>query len=248
MSNLTAVKRPDKNGKLVTRHVKVDQSGVQQKGIPAPPTPAPATTDASDPVSQDEYLSGLAAVEAKVSMARNIKLNLTSMAKHSPEGFREVIEEFTAADDYKAGLWGYMLDWPNKDTARYVRGLLTELHIMETVAELRPDPVPKEQTDQPVINRGYRLWSSAKLSIPSGTPRTVRQYKATVFALWAKRLMHAEDRIDFKKELDNLNYIGENFDAVMASRYVIRERGTINRDFIESVVMTNAPAISEGVL
>jgi hypothetical protein len=248
MSNLTAVKRPDKNGKLVTRHVKVDQAGVQKTGIPAPPIPVSVTTGDTNPVSQDEYLIGLAAVEAKVIVTKNIKLNLTSMAKYSPEGFREVVEEFPATGDYKAGLWAHMLDWPNKDTARYVRGLLTELHIMETVAELRPDSVPKEPTDQPDISRGYRLWSSAKLSIPSGTPRTVRQYNATVFALWAKRLLQADDRIDFKKELDNLNYIGENFDAVMASRYVIRERGTIDRDFIESVVMTKAPAISEGVL
>jgi hypothetical protein len=248
MSNLTAVKRPDKNGKLVTRHVKAEAPSIQQKVLPAPSVSAPLDAYETSPVYEEEYLRGLSIVEAKVSLTKNIRVNLISMAAYSPEGFREVVEELSDASDYKAGLWGHVLDWPNKDSARFIKGLLVELHIMETVAELRPDSEPKQPTDQPVISRGYRLWSGAKLSIPNGTPRTVRQYRATVFALWATWRMNVDDRIDFKKELDNLNYIAENFDAVMAHRGVIRERKTMDRGFIESVIMTKTPALSEGAL
>lgn len=248
MGNLITVQRPDKNGKLVTRHVKAEVPSIQQKAIPAPSVPAPLDAYETSPLLEDEYLRGLSMVEAKIKLTKNVRGNLISMAAYSPEGFREVIEELSTASDYKAELWGHVLDWPNKDSPRFIKGLLIELHIMETVAELRPDPVPKQPTDKPVINSGYRLWSSAKLSIPGGMPRTVRQYKATVFALWAKRLTNPEDRINFKKELDNLNYIAENFDAVMAHRNVIRERKSIDRGFIQSVIMTDAPALSEGAL
>lgn len=249
MGNLISVKRPDKNGKLVTRHVRSEAPSLQQKAIPAPSSPAPVDASGTAPVSEDELIRGLSTVEAKVRLTKDIRSNLAGIGTHSPEGFREVVEEFSTASAYKASLWADMMNWPYKDTARFANALLIELSIMETIAELHPDPRPKDVSAKPSIGRGRALWGASRLSVfRDKTPRTVGQRKAIAFALWAKRLQSESDRIDLDKEIDNINYIAENLDAVMANRNVILQRSNIDREFIESVITTNAPAISEGVL
>lgn len=246
MSRLIAQQRTDKNGKVVTRHVREGAEAAPRKPILAPPMQA---TVAGAAVSNDEFERGMEAVARRISLTRNVRLNLQTMSTFAPESFREVIEQLDTASSYQTGLWAHVLDWPNKDSARFIQQIVRELDVMEMIAELHPDGTPKNPLDQPSTTRGKTLWNKAKLELTrERSPRTVSYRKAVIFALWVKKEFDEYRESTVLKEKENLTYIAENLDAVMAHRDVIRQRGIIDRTFIESVVTTNAVAISEGVL
>lgn len=246
-SNLIPVQRPDKNGKLVTRHVRADSVSLQTKIIPAPINPA---LSAGSRVTEEEYETGVSVVASRLlTMTKNTTMNLASIASHVPDGFREIVKEFSTATDYQVELWGHMLNWENKDREWFAKALLIEMHVMETVSELHPDPIESRQVSgRQSIARGRELMVAARLSLAEhGVPHSIMQRKATIFALWAKHLKDADDRINMKQEIDNIHYIADNFFSVMEHRDTIRARKSIDRDFIESVINT-APAISGGTL
>jgi hypothetical protein len=249
MTNLIPVQRPDKNGKLVTRHVKTETGAGKSSHLPAPASVSSTGQVPSERVSYAEYEEGVSVIRSRVDITKDIKLNLSSFALHDPEGFREVIQEFTEASDYKATLWGHMLDWPNKDTAAFTRRIRSELHVMSYISELQPDSPPKGM-DEPISSRrGKELWEAAKFSLSAHKEKhSLGQYKATAFALWAERFLNADDRIDLYKEIDNITYIAQNLEAVMEHRHLIRERGSIDKSFIETVLSSEVSALTEGVL
>lgn len=247
MSSLVPVKRPDRNGKLVTRHVRADKAMPQPKQFPVPAA-APAPVEGGPPVSLEEYAEAMNVIHSRLgsSPRKDVNENLAQMSMMTPDAFREVVDEFRTKDEYHAALMAVSLDFPTKDTTKFNHALLVNLSLMQTIADLKPDG--RIRSYPPRITQGEQLWHAAQRSrMGYRSPIAVRTLKAVAFAIWATDRTHLRP-ISIKDEIDNLGYIGENLDEVMAHRNVIRKRGTIDRDFIDSLISTKTPAISEGVL
>lgn len=248
MSNLKPELRHDKNGKLVTRHVKADALSAKGKTIPAPYSPETINPYSSAPVSLAEYSEAMALVHSRqVEKTKDIGANFSLMSMKTPDSFREVIDMFRSADDHAVKLMAEVMCLPHQDTEVFNRMLLVNLTVIESVAEMYAG-LAKTSSPGVATYRGVVLWQAAQRSLRTyGRPLTTKLFKATTLALWVRGFHDSKSAIDIADNLDNLNYIAENFDAVMERRDVIRERKDISKDYIESVI-NSAPAISGGIL
>jgi hypothetical protein len=164
----------------------------------------------------------------------------------TPESFREVVDEFRTKSRYHADLLAVPLSLPPKDEDGFNRSMLVNLSLMQTIAELNPDSRGKKGNHS--TEEGEHLWFSVQRSRNGyRSPITVKTFKAVAVAIWVTDRTRLGP-IRMRDEIDNLEYIGDNLDAVMAHHKIIGERGSIDRDFIKSVITTKAPAISEGIL
>lgn len=254
MSKLVPVKRPDRNGKLVTRHVKPEADGMQTSVIPAPSSISPSVVSAE--VTSDEYDEAMSILALRVKgfdlvggWQRDIRENLEQMARLTPDAFRAAIETISGADDYHVELLSHALKIPHKDSERFNAKRVTDLVLVDVIAELHPDEQSTENSSTRVRSgRGRVLLDQARTALPQLTgPYSASQCKAVVFAAWMVRPDVWNPSIAVSEQEDNIRYIAEHFDAVMERRDTIRERQSIDRDFIESVI-TTAPAVSGGAL
>lgn len=245
MSNLTPEKRLDKTGKLVTRHVR---ASIGESSVPQMPAPNLSTVEDVQvlPVSDLEIANAIRRGRERFGeYGTRASSSLRALAEYDPEVFREVNDSIASCSDYRAMLWGLILEANfGKPSPAYPKAVMMHASVMDVIAEMNPDVRINAANGNNGTFRAHEIWTKSQHMI-KGHGATLKTFKAAAFAIWATRYRKG---LSLDTEGHDIKFIAENFKAVMQHRDVIWERKSIDREFIESVISTAAPAISKGVL
>lgn len=256
MGNLVPEKRADKNGRIVTRHVRDistgsnDAASLPKPSLPVAPleiTPEMKTRAIKRIIKATEfqsfrYLDGGTIIER----------TLAYLARRSPEELLTLDKELKHGDPWLRSNWGATLDSISFAPQRPPTGtpeqdmlplfLRTKVIVCVTAKLTEEDDIEPNGT----ALRGAALRGLiGKISADDND--TVR---AALVATW---ILPRTDNgsyfgSDFLPDDESLNFIKANYEKVMDYRHVLRTRGSIEPEVMSDIINTRTPSISSGVL
>lgn len=256
MGNLVPEQRADKNGRIVTRHVKngepepTSATNLPKPSLPIVPlaiTPSMQTRITNRIIKATEfqqfrYLDG----------DKIIKQNLAYLARRSPKEFLALDDEMSHADSWLRLNWGASLDstsfvpprpltgTPERDMLPYF--LRTKVIVGVTAKLTEKDGIEPDGT----ALRGAALRGLIG-KIRADDNDTVR---AALVATWIlpRTANGSYFGSDFLPDNDSLKFIKANYEKVMDYRHALRTRGSIEPEVMEAIISTRTPSLSSGVL
>jgi hypothetical protein len=248
--------RADKNGRVVTRHVRDGASGPNAatnlpkpslSAVPLMITPSMQTRITNRIIKNTEfqqfrYLDGDSI----------LKKNLAYLARRSPKEFLALDEEIKSSDQWMRLNWGATLDSISFAPPRLLAGkpeqdmlpffLRTKVIVGVTAKLTEEDGIEPDGT----ALRGAALRGLIG-KIRADDNDTVR---AALVATW---ILPRTDNgsyfgSGFLPDNDSLNFIKSNYEKVMDYRHALRTRGSIEPDVMEAIISTRTPSLSSGVL
>lgn len=256
MENLMPEKRADKNGRVVTRHVRNGASvptattNLPKPSLPVVPlaiTPSMQTRVINRIIKNTEfqqfrYLEG----------ASILKKNLAYLASRSPKEFLALDKEIESSDHWLRLNWGATLDSisfapphslagkPEQDMLPFF--LRTKVIVGVTAKLTEEDGLEPNGT----ALRGAALRGLIG-KIRADDDDTVR---AALVATWIRPRTDNGSYFgsNFLPDNDSLNFIKSNYEKIMDYRHALRTRGSIEPEVMEAIISTRTPSLSSGVL
>ena len=259
MNNLIPQKRLDKNGRLVTRHVKADQT-VSKSMIPAPAAPYTAAQildesdaavnrvlnafftqsprDSSMYVKRDGSAINYRAFKLLVGTLPNDTLNTLSEREASmPEMEKEIVTETLFELERRA------MDMLGKTD--YVEAMLhysAELAPILTRLSDTPDSADQMHSQAMYINSliasTFRGRDGRLMFADESEKSVVRGYTACY-------LITGEHK---RASVPDLSWIGKNIDVISPYKDILRAHDRMDREFIQELLETDAPSLAGGYL
>jgi hypothetical protein len=250
--------RADRNGKLVTRHVKSDSASPRELNIP--------TVDRSKQDRAEEKKKREARTEetriALVELTKNgvpvigvkeAQHNVHYLVKTDPALLEEVLQAVRSGTDMEREVWTHELsftpktprDWQDdRDYTEYSRLSILINPLASAIAELQP-----ETTSRVHFARSLKYYVSEVAKVNSRADD----------AVWMKAVMLTAQTVSkggvgqrnnwtFGTHGDDIKFLQENWDRVEPLVPILVQRHNASRAFIETLWESLAPSLSEGLL
>jgi hypothetical protein len=257
MSNLTPEQRPDRNGNIVTRWVKLFKRDSRKANtIPSPAVIHPQVApDAHDGLSKDAYALLRRDDGHKYGL---FYTNIRFVIAHQPDLMRQVLDLCCGDESYKE-FWGRRFNnqyvAPQSDSYGWDDGeppaSLTEMKLERVrQALIANDETSRLFTEGDDSNSRYRMmyyFDAAATRLASADPSDQRLRACVLIAyihgvhqeIFADKLKVPEDQID---------YFAENLDRIRLFAPQIRARKTTDIAFIRDMIEDTSAALAEGAL
>jgi hypothetical protein len=258
MSNLTPEQRPDRNGNIVTRWVKLFKRDRREANhIPAPVATPPQEVPSVDADLMEEACHILQRKDGhKYGLCRtNAKFVITNR----PELMRQVLDLCWDDESYKE-FWGRrfsnqyvapQIDHYGWDDWSSVPESLTE-NKLERVRQalIANDETSRLFTEGDDPNSRYRMmyyFDAAATRLASADPSDQR-LRACVLIAYIHGVHHEifADKLEVPEE--QIDYFAENLDRIRMFAPQIRARGTTDIAFVRDMIEDTSAALAEGAL
>lgn len=252
MGNLIPEQRADKNGRVVTKHVKTGPHAKTSAGaLPKPSLQSPVT--AITPSMQTRITNRIIKATGfpqfrYLDGARIIENTLAYLARRSPEDFLALDEEMKHADPWLRRNWAVTLDsisfaptgTPEKDMLPIF--LRTKL-IVRVTAKLTEDD--GAEPDATALRGAALRGLISKIAVDEEDA-----VRAALVATWIlpRTANGSYLGAEFLPDNDSLRFIKANYEKVMDYRQALRARGSIDPEVMEEIINTRTPSLSSGVL
>lgn len=250
--------RADRNGKLVTRHVKAEIGAPRGRGIP--------TVDRTKQDRVAEKKKREAHTEATrvalVKLTQNgvpvigvteAQHNVHYLVKTDPALVEEIIRAVRSGTDMEREVWTHELsfnpqtpsDWQDETdyTENYRISILTN-PLASAIAELQPETTSKVHFARSLK---YRVSEVAKVNNRTDDALWMNAVMLTAHAV-SKGELGQRYKWDFRTHGDDIKFIQENWERVEPIVPLLVQRHDASRAFIETLWESLAPSLSEGLL
>jgi hypothetical protein len=256
MGNLMPEQRADKNGRLVTRHVRSGASEpITAANLPKPSlSVAPlALTPSKQTRITNRIIDGTGFQQFRYLDGDSIiKKNLAYLARRSPKEFIALDEEIGHADPWLRCNWGATLDSISFAPKRPLTGeaekdSLPDFLKMKVIVRLTAQ-LTKDDGIEP---NGTALRGAALRGlIGKIRPNDYDTMRAALVATWIlpRTANGSYFGAGFEPDNDSLEFIRANYEKVMDYRHALRTRGSIEPEVMEAIIATRTPSLSSGVL
>jgi len=252
MSNLTPEKRADKNGRLVTRHVLTDKRGTPfASGVPSPATPLtplPKTRDeyareivnflleASDDLDRDTT-SKLHLKHLTLSTLRLIHERMSGMSEREGDLFLDSLDKIIAGsvnqDDTQAELES-IVDALTKAMPVIAKFRGTSMSAWEAISIAKGASYGAQGND---------IIFASKFKVLESSERAFR------YLVWEFMITGECRKRQGSDIREDAQWLEENMDRLSDHRAMLKERGTVDRELLnEMIILNEIPALSEGLL
>lgn len=254
MGNLVPEQRTDKNGRLVTRHVRSNSTVPTTSTLPKPSLAGVVELSKS----QQQTMTKRMMKEMEIDQARYMngskiaETTLSYLAYHSPADFIALDDEIQNGSTWLKRCWGASLDAISYVPVHPIRAKhdkdFVDLFRRSRVVVGVTATLTEEDGEEP---NGTVLRSAALRGlirkIPIDDESTVR---AALVATWI--LPRTENGTysssNFEPDNESLSFIMDNYDQVMEYRHVLKLRGSIAPEVMNDIIKSNTPSLSSGVL
>jgi hypothetical protein len=256
MGNLMPEQRADKNGRVVTRHVRDSASG--PNAATSLPKPSLSVVPLAITPSMQARITNRIIKNTELQQFRYLdgdsilKKNLAYLARRSPKEFLALDEEIKSSDQWMRLNWAATLNSISFAPPRLLAGkpeqdmlpffLRTKVIVGVTAKLTEEDGIEPDGT----ALRGAALRGLIG-KIRADDNDTVR---AALVATWIRPRTDNGSYFgsDFLPDNDSLNFIKSNYEKVMDYRHALRTRGSIEPEVMEAIISTRTPSLSSGVL
>jgi hypothetical protein len=257
--SLTPEKRQDKNGKIVTRHVKSVQA-VSAKPIPAPKNdPSPQLTDEAKQLAAARRImkslfaqtSGdtYDAPDGNTYDFGDINKLLEMIPYDSLDAISDQVDSLTA---HERDIVSYTLSEVSRRFGSLMNNPTIPEGMLHYSAELAPVAAKfSDDGKSPMelhiaimnlnmeVNMRFRGHEVRLISASEGEKAVVRG-AAAMSCLTGERVKD--------KKLDDMSWIGKNLDRIEGYKGIIRAHGAMDRTFVEEMMSADAPSLAGGYL
>lgn len=259
MTGLVPEKRQDKNGKLVTRHVKPSQSATT-KTIPAPQTK-------TQPAKSEDQLH-LEATHRIVSTLLSFTSHDTfetmngqsqsfaefneALVGITPRSMNSVSDRVDSFNAHEKDIVSYSLSWVVENIDRFAPTPEYAESILHYSAELAPVAVAFSPTAKSAmylnneitylqvdIEQRWRGRSSALLLADEEEKALIRGAGMVKFLL--------EESIS-REKMPHLSWLGRNLDRLEPFKDIIREHRSLERSYLEELMESEVLSLAGGYL
>lgn len=256
MGNLVPEQRTDKNGHLVTRHVKSgNKTSALGSHLPKPsiPASAPELTPAMQTRVTNQIIKATGdRPHAYLNGNKIITNTLAYLARRSPEEFLALNAELKTADPWLRLNWGATLDSISFAPPRHLTGeaekdMLPYFRRTKVIVGV----VSKLTEDDGIEPDGTALRGAALRGLISKIePDDEDTVRAALVATWIlpRTPNGSYAGTEFAPDDESLEFIKANYERVMDYRHVLRTRGSIDPEVMSDILSTRTPSISSGVL
>jgi hypothetical protein len=229
MANLTPERRMDKTGKVVTRHVRAQETTGASRSIPAPKSS-----------TETRIAEVVSTVPSWGSSPEVLARGLRHINRHDPSLFTEVVNNYLASSDAERSVWRNVIDTSHQpqpvDEAKYWRAI----EMMPLSVVLFPDAPPGFRAHKILI---YGEEAEEVTGSSPGEP-DYDNAKAWVIIREVEKI----DAMDFENRSDEVAFIGANLEAVMPLIPELIKRKTASSGVVRELLDAEVPAIRDGVL
>lgn len=232
MANLIPERHIDKNGKVVTRHVRAQEAASAVRSLPAPQSPS------------DILISKITAtLPSWGSTPEQMTDSLREIEKYDHELFTDIAHSYLACGDEERAVWRATLHASLTPAPLSVEDELTYRRAIELVplsVVLFPDAPPGF--------RAHRITGDGeKAEEITGSSPGESDYdnaKAWMIVREVERLHPS----DFESRPDEVAFIAANLEAVTPLIPALLKRQNASAEVIKELLDAQAPAIRDGIL
>lgn len=257
-SNLVPEVRADRNGRLVTRHVKAEAAGKGRSALPAPAQTGPdlKTQKAQRALLVEKtrvMLIELMRVGVDVMGETQAQHNVHHLIKTDSGLAQEIITYLATATDAERDIWKHELSFDHRTPADW----RDETDYMQTYRHsmgLNPTAVllaePQPYNTHPMHFARSLVHDATDAARSHGRIGDMAWMKAVMLVseTYAKAHDMHRRKVDLSSLKDDVDFVQDNWEAVQPLIPELIRRNNASRDFITTLMTSAAVSLSEGML
>lgn len=230
--NLIPERRIDKNGKVVTRHVRAQEHATERRDFPAPSFSQPATDALILKFVETLPEYGMDSVKAGAI--------LRELDNYSNSLLSDVIDSYLCCSKDERAVWRVALNSGRPDGGVNERHYRRMIEMVQLSVALFPNAPPGYRSHKALI---------AAEKAEEMTGRSPGEPDYDYAKAWAIiREVEKLEPTGFVDRDDDVNFIGSNLDEVMPLIPELLKRKTASPGVIRELLGARVPAIRDGVL